>query len=190
MLFLSYSYSHRVCYRMDISDCHDENNRGYYGCRLYLSGPRLGPRLKLKQLSVTRGNHSKVLIDSVNGTESNTVCFYNVSVSNDSSENCSLARLQHKVNHPESKYVDRDTQPDSDSSTDDSLTFTDCRSYVSVYYYSEQGHRHLYGTFCGKQLATLNQLLPATQLFLVSWTNNDVQNNRNSSFHLRAQCIE
>ena len=49
--------------------------------------------------------------------------------------------------------------------------------------------RKEYNTFCREELATLDRNFPAKSLFIVYWSNNDLENNRNSSFHLRAQCM-
>lgn len=188
-LFMFIFYSHRVCYRMSVTDCTDEDEYGefsYFDCRLFVSGKGLKSTLKLKPLLVTGGNHSSVFIDSVPGTESKSVCFYNVSVSNDSTSNCSSVRLEHQADHPTSEYVNHITQPDSDSSTNNIVS--ECKSYVKVFYEDSQGVQQ-HETLCGEELATMTSWVkPVTSLFLVYWTNND--NNPNSSFHLRAQCVE
>ena len=179
-------YSMRLCYRVLVKKCSSEDDiySNYYGCRL-IAGKRKNWGFTLDNLYTTGGNQSSVFIDSLNRTETRTVCFYNVSVSDDeATENCSVVSLQHKVNHPPSKYVDRIAQSDSNSSTN---TTRSCKSYVRVYYDNSQGVQQ-YETFCREELATLDRRFPAKSLFIVYWSNNDLENNRNSSFHLRAQC--
>ena len=178
-IYLPFLHSHRLCYRTKVQKCRDIEDRPYHGCRLFVGGPRLG--FKLAPLDATGGNESSVFIDSLDETASRTVCFYNISVSRDSTYNCSELRLKHKENHPQNQYVDPGNQSYSNSS------LAECNSYVRVEYDSEGGRQHY--TLCREELATFDSVLPNTSLLVIYWTGNTDSNSSSSSFHLQAECV-
>ena len=175
-----------------------------YQCRLFVGDRRLGYRVK--DLPVTGGNTSSVIIDSLETAESDTVCFYSISVAENSANNCSGVKIEHASDHSPDQYVDRipalnitnitmttdnDNSSSGNSSTDTEEEYT-CRSFVRVYY-TPQGSNSAqqYHTLCREKLAEFSKtLVNVTSLLVVYWTNNDRENNAGSSFQLRAQCIE
>ena len=160
--------SHRVCYRTNVRDCNSSDGSLFYTCRLFA----WKDHYRLASLTTIDSNQtSSVTFESLNNTESRTLCFYNISVAAETSENnCSGIRLQHVENHPEEKYVDRLRSTNADQS---------CKSYVSV------DDR----TLCREKLAHLDiTLRNVTSTLVIYWTNNDRKNK--GSFRIRAQCQE
>ncbi|CAI8005507.1 hypothetical protein GBAR_LOCUS4287, partial [Geodia barretti] len=173
--------NYRVCYLTDVRDCTDADDNLYYGCYLRVGGQRVG--YKLAPLPMTGGENNEsrqVFFDSVHSmTATNAVCFYNVSVTDTSTRNCSGVVL-------ESAYGVGSGSDSADESSEDRAP---CKSYVRVYYsteYSGQQERLV----CLTDLPGFYTTVPgATSLFIVYWTNNDV-NNRGTSFSMRVRCIE
>ena len=175
---VSFPYSHRVCYRTKLRYCNNDNGI-YYGCQLF----PINDYFKLGDLSVSGGNQSSVFADSLNNTQYNSLCFYNVSVTENSSGNCSGMSLQHASDHPQNSYVDRLEETNSASNSTRSQP---CRSYVRVSY--TRGGRQQYMKLCREELATLDLILPdVTSVLIVYWTNNRESNS--GSFSLQAQCF-
>ena len=158
------SFSHRLCYTVRVKKCIDNNNDAHHVCRLFDGKDGF----KLDRLSTTGDNESSVYFQAIDGSEQRTVCFFNVSVADASSSNCSAMRLQHKPNHPQENYVDRLSESDTNSTSP-------CKSYVRVYYGSEDNRQ--YQTLCREELATLDDIFHVTSIFAVYWTNNDRSNN-------------
>ena len=163
--------SHRVCYRTNVKECTRISEGSLsYECRLFA----WKDHYRLASLTTIDSNQtSSVMFEALNNTESQTLCFYNISVAVESSENkCSGIRLQHVDNHPEKKYVDRLKEQ---STTSDQP----CKSYVSV------DDR----TLCLEELAHLDiNLRNVTSTLVIHWTNNNRRNE--GSFRIRAQCQE
>ena len=163
--------SHRVCYRTNVKECTRISDGSLsYGCRLFA----WKDHYRLASLTTIDSNQtSSVTFESLNSTESRTLCFYNISVAAETSENkCSGIHLQHVDNHPEEKYVDRLKEQSRNS-------YQPCKSYVSV------DDR----TLCREELAHLDiTLRNVTSTLIIYWTNNDRKNG--GSFRIRAQCQE
>ena len=177
-LFSIFLYSQRVCYRTKVRYC--RHGGPYYGCQLF----PIDNYFKLGHLPTTGGNQSSVFIDSLNNTESNSLCFYNISVTENSSGNCSGMSLVHASDHPESSHIDR---LEDANSSGNSTRSTPCGSYVRVSY--TRGGRQQYHTLCREELAHLDLTLPdVTSVLIVYWTNNRESNS--GSFKLQAQCLE
>ena len=159
---------------MKVKNCRDANNHVYHTCRLFDGAPGF----RLDELPVT-DNASLVDIESLQGSQFRTVCFYNISMTD--TNNCSALRLFHKADHPQEEYVDRMEGPGSNSTNSGP-----CKNYVKVYYGPENNQQ--FQTLCREDLATIDDVFPVTSLFAVYWTNN-IRSNE-GSFHLRAQCFD
>ena len=174
-LYRSFHYSQRLCYRMNVKSCSDEDNRPFHKCRLFDGIPGY----KVDQLPMSSDS---VDISSIDGSESRTICFYNVSLSH--SSNCSGLRLHHRANHPQEKYIDRRNN-DTSSTTDEDI----CRDYLQVYYRTQHGQQHS-SKLCREELATLDMSLHNTTSFMaVVWSDNNTKLQTDSSFNIRAQCL-
>ena len=80
---------------MNVKDCTDVNDNPYYGCYLRVGGRRVG--YKLAPLAVLGGGNEtqEIWFDSVHGmTATKSVCFYNVSVTDGTTSNCSGVVLE------------------------------------------------------------------------------------------------
>ena len=173
--------SHRVCYKTKIMSCTDhEGFSASYGCRLF-SEARKYTHFRLNELEVSGGSF---FIKSVNNTETNSLCFYNVDVAESSTGNCSGMLLQHISDHPEDLYVDKLENSTGNSTT---TTTTECRSYVKIKY-TRSGRDETIGPLCREKLANLDRTLAGvTSVSIVYWTNTRKINS--GSFNLRAKCI-
>jgi hypothetical protein len=168
--------NHRLCYRVKVKSC-ITNNRLHHACRLF-DGTK---GYKLDKLLTTAGNDSSVDIQSIPGSEYKTVCFFNVSIPNAGSRNCSGIELQHAKDHPREQYVDRLSESSTNS------TDVACKSYIKVFS-GPQGEQQHTQPLCRGELAELDKRFHASSsLFIAYWT---IPSNSNASFSLRAQCLE
>ena len=150
------------------------NNRPHHTCRLFDGAPGY----KLEELPTTAGNDSSVDIQSIPGSEHKTVCFFNVSIPDAGSRNCSGIVLQHAKDHRREQYVDGLSESSTNSTADA------CKSYIKVIP-GPQGDIY---RFCRGELAELDEKFHASSsLFIAYWT---VPSKSNASFSLRAQCLE
>ena len=122
-------------------------------------------------------NQSAVYIKSPNGTESKTVCFYNVSLNN-----CSHAILRHVKDQPVGEYLDGD----------ENTTLTcnhprECKDYLRLYY--GEGNQQTVA-YCRDGLASLQESIPLSggSFFAVYWVDNS--GGRTGSFEVTAHCAE
>ena len=159
--------------------CRDaDTNRPQYMCRLFNGAPGF----KLDRLPISEDN--EVYIDSINGSDHKSVCFFNVSIPDTSSSNCSRIKLEHASNHPREEYVDG--LSDNVSATNSESTDIPCKSYIKVFYGSEGRQQHT-EPLCRDKLANLEEDYPSTSLFIAYWTTPE---ESNASFSLRAQCVD
>ena len=158
--------------------CRDADNRPHHMCRLFDGAPGY----KLDELPISGGNDSSVHIDSIDGSDSKTVCFYNISMPDTSSSNCSGIKLEHASIHSREQYVDGLSDQDSATNSTD----IPCKSYVKVFYGSEGSQQHT-EPLCRDRLANLNENYPSTSLFIAYWTTLE---ESNASFQLKAECID
>ena len=154
--------------------CRDADNRPQHMCRLFDGAPGY----KLDRLPISESN--EVYIDSINGSDHKTVCFFNVTIPDTNSSNCSGIKLEHASNHPREQYVD--SFSDNESATNS--TDIPCKSYVKVFYNSEGSQQHT-EPLCRDRLANLREDYPSTSLFIADWTTPE---ESNASFSVRAGC--
>ena len=169
---------------MNVKDCTDVNDNPYYGCYLRVGGKKVG--YKLAPLAVLGGgnNTQEIWFDSVHSvTATKSVCFYNVSVTDGTTSNCSGVVLESGNSSSQSlgeaEEENNSTEADSDS----------CRSYVRIYYTTEESGQQERDV-CLRDLPGFSTSIPGvTSVFVVYWTNND-SNNRGASFEMRARCVD
>ena len=181
-------YSQRLCYRTNVQYC-DESVE--YGCLLYAMGENYG--FRVGNLSASGGNASSVIVESLPNTQTRTVCFYNVSVAENSAGNCSGVKIEHAADHPRDRYVDKADINSSVTANNSSDNTAECRSFVRIYFKPDGSTSEEYNhyTLCREELATFHTtLFNVTSLFMVYWTNSDHRNNVDSSFQLEVQCME
>ena len=188
MLSFFSPFSERVCYKTNLKKCTDKAGFPYFGCWLSHKGLK---HFKFNKLETYTGDQgSTVFINSANDTETDSICFYSVSVAENSTGNCSGMLLQHISDHPEDSYVDRLenlTGNSTSNSTTATATTTQCRSYVKLKY-TQYGRDTTSRPLCREELANLDLTLPGvTSVFIVYWTNSREINS--GSFDLRARCI-
>lgn len=173
-----------MCYLVNVKDCTDVNDNPYYGCYLRVGGQRVG--YKLAPLAVLGGGNKsqEIWFDSVHSvTATKSVCFYNVSVTDGTTSNCSGVVLESGNSSSQSlgeaEEEKNSTEADSDS----------CRSYVRIYYTTEESGQQERDV-CLRDLPRFSTSIPGvTSVFVVYWTNNDA-NNRGASFQMRARCTD
>ena len=185
------SHSHRVCYLTDVKYCTDANDSPYYGCYLRVGGRRVG--YKLARLPVTGGDNEsrQIFFDSVHSmTATKAVCFYNVSVTDPStSRNCSGVVIEGASSLSAADAGSASEAADDSTEEPTVDRAAPCRSYVRIYYSTDYGGQQE-RVVCVRDLPGLYTSVPgATSLFIVYWTNNDV-NNRGTSFNMRVRCID
>ena len=186
MLSFFSPFSERVCYKTKLKKCTDKAGFPYFGCRLSHKGLK---HFKFNKLETYTGDQgSTVFINSANDTETDSICFYNVSVAENSTGNCSGMLLQHISDHPEDLYVDRlESSTGNSTGNSTTTTTTECRSYVKIKY-TRYGRDETIGPLCREELANLDRTLAGvTSVFIVYWTNSREINS--GSFDLRARCI-
>lgn len=154
---------------MGIHKCSNTNTNSKYYCQLFdgaLNSSGLHP-LPMSGNSSSPAVYVKSIQRPRRGVGS--VCFFNVSFNN-----CSVIRLL-KATGPDEQYRDRSNTRIPHQH----------KSYVKIYYGSEGDQQHQ--TLYEQDLATLDDVFPATSLFIAHWVKSF---KSDISFHLQAQCMQ